>query len=130
MTAPVTQTISNTRLSGSQSFTFTNTAAPMTECDISIDRTVNGGLNSLPTPTPDALIVNVDYSTDNGATWINVAGASWTGGTFVTKGVTLATESIGIGIGQPFPVGTMFRFDTTAAQPVRIAGTVVYSYDY
>jgi hypothetical protein len=122
----VTQSIPNTRLTGTQTFTFQNTAQPWTNCLITIDRTVTGGLNSL-TPT-DTLDISIDYSPDGGTNWVNVSAQKLVGGSFVVKGVTVPTESdLAIGIGQPFPVGTAFRLNTTASTPVRIAGTVVYS---
>ena len=117
--------IPNTLLTGQQQFSFAGTNASYTNALVTIDRTITGGLNSL--TTSDTLTISIDYSTDSGATWLNVAGKTMLGGVIVTKGVTLTTETLGIGIGQPFPIGTQFRVDTNASTPVRIAGTVVYS---
>jgi hypothetical protein len=120
------QTIPNTLLSGSQTFTFLNTDQVYTNATITIDRTITGGLNS----ASSALILGLsfDYSLDGGTTWLNIGGSTLIGGTIVTKGVTLASDTLGVGIGQPFPLGTSFRVDTVVnAGSVEIAGTVVYS---
>lgn len=58
---------------------------------VTIDRTPDGGLNSL---TPDsALSVAVDQSDDRGETWQNLAGASgWTGGEQFDKHHNVRTQ--------------------------------------
>lgn len=121
----VTQNIPNTLLNGTQTFNFTNTAQPWTDATMTIDRTVAQGLNT----KTSALTVQVafDWSPDGGTTWRNIGGSTLQGGTITTKGVTLTTDTLDIGIGQPFPVGSGFRITTTASASVRIAGTVVYS---
>ena len=122
---PVTQSIPNQRLTGQQTFNFTNTAQPWTNATLSIDRTVSGGLNSL-TPA-DTLTVAIDYSPDGGTNWKNIGGSTLQGGTVTTKGVVTATDTLSVGIGQQFAVGTAFRVNTDASTPVRVTGTVVYS---
>lgn len=123
----VTQTIPNTLLSGSRTFNFTNTAQPWTNATVTIDRTVTpNGLNAR--TTADHLIISIDWSPDGGTTWLNIAGSTLEGGLIVTKGVTLTTDTLTVGIGQPFPTGAGFRVNTqTTGQSIRIAGTVVYS---
>lgn len=121
---PQSITIPNTLLTGQQQFTFAASNASYTNALVTIDRTITGGLNSL--TLADTLTIAIDYSTD-GSSWLNVAGKTMLGGVIVTKGVTLTTETLGIGIGHPFPIGTQFRVDTDASTPVRITGTVVYS---
>lgn len=120
----VTQTISSTRLSGAHTFTFNNTQQSWTWATVTIDRTVNQGLNSDATLTLD---LGIDYSPDGGTTWLGIAAVQLLGGTITTKGVTLTQDTLTVGIGQPFPVGTAFRVNTNATSPVRISGTVVYS---
>lgn len=121
----VTQNISNRLLTGVQTFTFLNTAQQWANAQVTIDRTVASGLNSL--TSGDTLGLAFDYSPDGGTAWRNIGGSTLQGGTIVTKGVTLTTDSLAIGQGVPFPSGTGFRITTTASTPVRIAGTVVYS---
>lgn len=122
----VTQTITNTRLSGTHTFPLNPTADLWTNADLTIDRTVNGGLNSL--TTADTLTLEFDYSLDGGTTWVPFAAITCLGGTLTTKGVTQTTEELTISSGvQPFPVGTGFQVSTTASKAVRVAGTVVYS---
>ena len=116
-----TQTISNTRLSGTQVFSFTNSAAGVSNALVTIDRTVNGGLNTL--TSADTLIIDVQRSLD-GTTWQEAAGITCVGGVIVTKGVTLSQEQISVGLEA---VGEAFQITTTASTPVRIAGSVVYS---
>lgn len=121
----VTQNIPNTLLSGSQTFTFLNTDQVWGNAQITIDRTVTGGLNTL--TSVDTLAINFDYSPDGGTSWLNIGGSTLQGGTVVTKGFTTNTDTLAIGQGQPFPTGTGFRVRTTASTSVHIAGTVVYS---
>ncbi|MGZ4519098.1 MAG: hypothetical protein ACXVXP_05910 [Mycobacteriaceae bacterium] len=117
----VTQTIANTRLTGTQTFPFTNSQAGATNALVTIDRTVTGGLNSL--TTADTLVIEVQRSLD-GTTWQEAGGITCQGGVIVTKGVTLAKETLSVGLES---VGEAFQIITTASTPVRIAGTVVYS---
>ena len=117
--------IPNTLLSGQQTFNFPGTNASYTNALVTIDRTIAGGLNSL--NSADTLTIAIDYSTNGGTSWLNIAGSTLQGGTIVTKGVTLAQDTLAVGIGHAFPIGTLFRVDTSASTPVRIAGTVVYS---
>ena len=109
------------RLSGTQVHTFTNSQPGDTNALVTIDRTVNGGLNSL--TSADTLQISVDRSLD-GVNWTNVAGITCVGGVIVTKGVTLSQEQIAIGLDA---VGEAFRFTTIASTAVKVAGTVVYS---
>ena len=118
----VTQTITNTRLSGSKTFNFTNTPDGVSNALVTIDRTVSGGLNSL--TAADTLTISVDRSTDGGVTWAPAAGITCQGGTYVVKGVTLSQETLAVGIDA---ADTGYRINTVASTPVRIAGTVVYS---
>ena len=121
----VTQNIPNTLLSGTQTFTFNNTTQQWANATITIDRTVASGLNSL--TSADTLQIVFQYSPDGGTTWNGIGGSTLQGGTITVKGVTLATDTLSVGQGQPFPSGTGFRVTTTASSSVRIAGTVVYS---
>jgi hypothetical protein len=127
MAAPLVQNIPNQRLTGSQSFLMATTQAPFTNAAITVDRTVNGGLNTL--TLTDTLTVGIDYSPDGGTAWVAVAAFTLPGGTFVTKGVTQTQDFLAIGApgGDPFPVGTAFRINTLASTPVRITATVTYS---
>lgn len=120
-----TQNIPSTRILGSHTFTLQGTAAVFTSAQVTLDRTVNGGLNSL--TSADTLDLAVDYSLDGGTTWLNIASCELVGGIIVTKGITLASDLFEVGIGVPFPIGTGFRVRTTASAPVRITGTVVYN---
>lgn len=117
-----TQSIPNTRLSGSQTFNFNPPPAGTLWAQVTIDRTVTGGLNSL--TTADSLTVTVDRSTDGGVTWTNAAGITCVGGALVTKGVTQTTEELTVGIDA---TDTGYRINTTASTPVRIAGQVDYT---
>lgn len=118
----VTQTIPSTRLTGPQTFNFSNTPAGANDALVTIDRTVSGGLNSL--TTADTLTISVDRSPDGGTTWLPAAGITCVGGTIVTKGVTITKDTLDVGIDD---ADTGFRINTVASTPVRIAGTVVYS---
>jgi hypothetical protein len=117
----VVQNIPNTRLTGQQTFNFTNTAQAWNNATLVIDRTINGGLNSL--TTADTLTLSVDRSTDGGTTWRPVAAITCIGGVLVTKGVTLASETLGVGVGN---VGDGFRVTAVPSTPVRVAGTFTY----
>jgi hypothetical protein len=116
-----TQTIPNTRLTGTQTFPFTNSQPGATNALVTIDRTVSGGLNSL--TAADTLTIEVQRSLD-GVTWQEAGGITCQGGAIVTKGVTLSQEQIAVGLDS---VGEAFQIITTASTPVRITGTVVYS---
>lgn len=121
-----TQTISNTRIpAGSHTFNFTNTTQVWSEANVTIDRTINGGLNSL--TTADTLSLEVDCSLDGGTTWRNCGAATYEGGVLTTKGVTQTTEYLGVSLGEPFQIGTPFRVVTVASTAVRIAGTIDFS---
>lgn len=123
----VTQPIPSTLLSGSRTFSFTNSTQEWSTAAISIDRTVTpNGLNARPATT--TLTVSIDYSPDGGATWLPIAGSVLQGGVITVKGVTLTQDTLTVGIGQPFPTGSGFRVNTeTAGTTVRIAGSVVYA---
>lgn len=120
--APTTQNIPNTLLNGQQTFNFANTAQAYSWATVTIDRTVNGGLNSL--TTADHLDISIDASPDGGTTWHNLAGITCVGGVLTTKGVTQTTETFQVGISN---VGEGFRVNTNASTSVRIAGSIVYS---
>lgn len=121
----VVQNVPNTRISGSHTFPLIPTDQNWTSAKIVIDRTVNGGLNSL--TNADTLMIDFDYSND-GVNFIPFAGIVCVGGLIVTKGVTLAEDSLTLSSGVvPFPVGTSFQVRTNASTPVRITGTVTYS---
>lgn len=119
----LSQNIPNTRLTGQQTFTFSNTAQQWTDALVTIDRTITGGLNSL--TGADRLTIAIDYSPDGGTTWRAVAGSTLVGGLIITKGVTLATDGLAIGL-SGLPAGVGIRLNTTATTPVRISGTVTY----
>ena len=118
----VTQNIPNVRLTGPQAFTFSNTPAGANDAMVTIERTINGGLNSL--TTADTLQIDIDRSPDGGTTWFPAAGITCLGGLIVTKGVTLTKDTLAVGIDD---ADTGFRIRTVASTPVRIAGTVVYT---
>src|SRR4051812_46451187 len=100
---PLVQNIPNQRLTGSQSFLFSATQVLFTNADVTIDRSVNGGLNSL--TIGDTLTIGLDYSPDGGTVWVVVAALTLPGGTFTTKGVTQTQDELTIGSpnGQPYP---------------------------
>jgi hypothetical protein len=118
---PTTQNINNIRLSGTRTFDFVNSQPGVDTALVTIDRTVNQGLNSL-SPN-DTLTIEVQRSLD-GVTWAQAAAITCLGGALVVKGVTLAEEQLSVGLEE---VGEAFRIITTATSSVRIAGTVVYS---
>ena len=72
----------------------------------------------------ETLEISIDRSPDGGQTWVPAAGITCQGGTFVTKGVTLAREVLEVGI-EGDNVG--FRINTVASSAVRISGTVEYT---
>ena len=121
---PQSQAINNQLLTGQQTFNFSTANQPWLVATVTIDRTVANGLNTLSSNA--TLTVGIQYSPD-GNTWIPVAAATFQGGVMITKGVTLASETLAIGIGQLFATGTAFRITTDASTSVRISGTVVYS---
>lgn len=121
----VTQTISSTRVSGQHTFPLQATAQVWTNALVTIDRTVNGGLNSL--AAGSTLDISIDYSPDGGTTWLNTAGVTLLGGAIVVKGVTLTEDDLAVGVPVPFPAGTGFQVNANASKAVRVAGTVVYS---
>jgi hypothetical protein len=118
------QNIPNIQLAGVQTITFLNTVQEWHDALLTINRTISGGLNTL--TQADTLGLAFDYSHDGGANWLGLGGSTLQGGLIVVKGVTLAEDSLGIGIGRPFPIGTGFRVTTSASTPVRITGTVTY----
>jgi alpha-D-ribose 1-methylphosphonate 5-triphosphate diphosphatase PhnM len=117
----VTQSIPSTRLTGTQTFNFTNTPPGAQWATVTINRGVNGGLDSL-TPA-DTLEIHIDKSFDGGVTWFYQAGITCQGGQIVTKGVTLATDTLTVGIDSD-DMG--FRITTVASAAVRITGQVDY----
>lgn len=117
-----TQPINNQRLTGSQTFNFTPPPAGTQWAAVTIDRTVNQGLNTLPTTA--TLEIAVDRSTDGGVTWTPAAGITCQGGPLVTKGVTMASELLVVGMD---PEDTGYRVNTVASQPVRVTGQVDYT---
>jgi hypothetical protein len=116
------QLINNTRVTGPRTFFFTGTPAGATNALITIDRTVNNGLNSL--PLGSTLDITIDRSIDGGTTWTDPRGITCQGGTLVTKGITQTSETLGVGIPQP---NTQFRITLNPSQAVTIAGTVDYT---
>lgn len=95
----------------------------VSNADVVIDRTVAGGLNSL--TTNDTLTIAIAYSEDGGQTWFSAAEATFEGGVHVTKGVTLAQDTLGLGVGDGVPAGGQFRVTLTASVPVFIAATII-----
>lgn len=116
------QAIPNVLRTGTQTLNFSNTPAGATNAKVTIDRTVASGLNAL--AATETFEIVIERSTDGGSTWVQAAGITCQGGVMVTKGVTLAQETLTVGIPGP---GTGFRITTTASTPVRIAGTVDYT---
>lgn len=129
MTQPVDQTIPSTRIpSGEHIFALQPTQALFTDAAVTIDRTINGGLNSL--ATGSTVSIYIDYSPDGGTTWVQRGGLDGIqGGNLVTKGVTQTTETFTVSSfgDQPYPIGSNFRVRTEASTAVRVAGTVEYS---
>lgn len=128
MTAPgQTTQIPTTKLrAGSKTFSFPATTASFSAALVKLDRTISGGLNSLPATA--TLVLTFDYSLDNGATWNPCGGSTLQGGSTVVKGVTVPPEDeLGIGIGAPFPIGTLFQLVAVASTTVNVAGEVDYS---
>jgi hypothetical protein len=80
---PLTQNIPNQRLTGVQTFTFLNSTQEWATAQITIDRTVSQGLNTL--TSADTLTLAFDQSPDGGTTWFNIGGSHIQGGTIVTK---------------------------------------------
>lgn len=113
-------------LAGSASRVLPATTSVFTTADILVDRSVSGGLDSL--SSSDTVTVAFLYSLDGGSTFNGCGGATWQGGPLpIVKGVPDESEELAIGMGQPFPVGTVFRFDTNATASVRLSATVTYS---
>lgn len=114
---------------GSSTQLLANTTSAFVNADVLIDRTGNGGLNSL--AATDTLTLSIDYSLDGGTTWLNVEGATFDGGiiTSTKNGVTVEedSEEMAITNGSGFPVGTAFRIRTVASSAVRVSATVTYT---
>jgi hypothetical protein len=127
---PTTTQIPVTNLAaGQQTLTLPATTQPWSAAVITINRSGTGGthpwFNSL-TPT-DTLQVAFNYSTDGGVNWHDMGTDTLTGGSHVVKGVTVpVTNEIGVGIGTPFPTGTMFRVILTASTPLTFNGSATY----
>lgn len=124
----VTQTIPQTNLPAGQTiFNVNPTAQQWRTADVLINRTGSGNhpwLNTL--TTGDTLEIDIQYSPDGGTTWDSIGGITTQGGTVVTKGVTITTDELSVGIGVLFPSGTQFRVITTASRTITISGTVTY----
>lgn len=125
-----TQSIPTTTLAaGATTFDFIASTQPWNQAVVTINRTGNPSkdpwLNNL-TPA-DSLTIDIQYSTDGGTTYNDLGPDTWFGGVVTVKGVTISTFEIGVGIGVPFPAGTLFRVITTATVPTTISGTVVYT---
>jgi hypothetical protein len=123
----VTQNIPNTRITGPQTFVFTNTPAGANDALVTIDRMVTpGGLDTLAPGT--SLVIGVERSYDGGTTWEPPISITCQGGHIVTVkngvSVTLTKETLDVGFDAD---NTGFRVTLDPSAPVRIAGTVVYS---
>lgn len=120
------QTIPATTIQrGARTFSFASSQAPWSNALISIDRTISGGLNSLPATA--TLTLDIQYSLDGGATWNDLCGSTLQGGTITVKGVTLTTDTLECGIGVTFPTGTLFELNTNASARVVVDGQVTYT---
>jgi hypothetical protein len=125
----VTTPIPVTNVTGQQTVTLPQTTQPWLAAVIKINRSGTGGthpwFNSL-TPA-DTLKVAFEYSTDGGNNWRNMGTDTLTGGSEIVKGVVVpVTNEIGVGIGTPFPTGTLFRVIMTASTPLTFDGSATY----
>lgn len=124
--SPETQSIPDTNMpKGSHTFNFNPSTAAWSSALVSIDRTVTNGLNTL--TLGDTLQLDLQYSLDNGTTWTDLCGSMLRGGTIVTKGVTLTTDTLECSASAPFPTGTTWQLIATASTRVFIAGSVTYT---
>lgn len=125
----VTVTIPQTTLPvGPHVWPVATSNAPVSELALSIDRTVPGGLNSLPSTVRVTLLHEI--STDGGTTWKFEAQTTVAGGPETDdQGKPLNTDVLNVFYGRPIPPsGTKFRLTTTVTgQSVVIAGTVTVS---
>jgi hypothetical protein len=127
MAAPPPETIPATRITTAvQTFgPFGPYSVDIGTAEIVIDRTVNGGLNSV--AAGSTLDLTIDYSVDGGA-FSNCGGIEAQGGLIVTKGVTLTQDTLTVRRDAPFPANrTRFQVTAVASTAVRIAGTVDYT---
>lgn len=126
MAAPPPETIPSTRITTTlQAWVFGPYTVDIGTAEISIDRTISGGLNSV--AAGNTLDITIDYSLDGGP-FANCGGIEAQTGTFVVKGVTISTDTLTVRGAQPFPANrTRFQVTAVASTPVRIAGTVDYT---
>ncbi len=83
MPAPITLPIGTTTLPvGTRVVGPSTIGAGFSEISLTLDRTVAGGFNATPTTV---LSLEIDKSTDSGATWQELVAASIPGGVFFTK---------------------------------------------
>lgn len=111
---------------GQSTFSLGTSTQQYSNAEVDIDRTVAGGLNSLPNTATLSLILWAQLP-GSGA-WVNVGGLpNILGGTYVIKGITTTGEGWRDSVTPPFPAGTVFEVRAQASQQVVIAGTYLFS---
>jgi hypothetical protein len=126
------ETIPRTRVTTTEQFfgPFGPYASDIGTAEVTVDRTVSNGLNSL--TAADQVTVGVQYSID-GAPWFEVVSCTWGGGTITsTHGGTTITRTsegpLGFGIPGGFPANrTQFRIRAVSTSSVFIAGSITYA---
>lgn len=101
--------------------------APWTTVEIDVDRTVNGGLNSLTSATVVAL--TMQYSSDGGNTWVTAGYTTEDGGIYTDSQGQENTDTLGFSVqGQTYPTGTVWQFlvDVSGPSAVKASGTVTW----
>lgn len=120
---PVTDVVAQT------TFTLPRTTQAYTTAAITINRSGTGGthpwMNSL--TNADSLQVDYQWSAD-GQAWHDLGNDTFVGGseTIVKNGqafVVPATSGSIVGIGTPFPAGTLFRVIVNPSTPLTFSGS-------
>lgn len=123
------QPINNQRITvGQPPFILPGPGVAFQVAQLWVDRTVNGGLNTL--AQTDTVDVTFDYS-HNGVVWENIDGIQWRGGVWTSSKpggptVTKNDEWLWIGVADGFVPADSFRVTVAPSTPVRITGTVTY----
>lgn len=102
--------------------------APWTTVEIDVDRTVNGGLNSLTSAT--VVTTTMQYSEDGGNTWITAGFTTEVGGIFTDFAGQENTDFLSFSVeGQTYPAGTNWQLLVNVAGPsaVKASGTVTWA---
>jgi|SRR5579859_579963 len=101
------------------------TGSAIHEVDITIDRTVSGGLNSLTASTTIALVAQ--FSVDAGTTWTTMASSTLSGGIYTGKGgIVHATDFFNVDFPDTLVSGGgLVRMSATVAgTSVTVAGVL------